>query len=58
MNLCRGAFNVNCSTTREPADVLKDMLRTIEMNTISAKKLGKFGWRCQKNQVTFDMELT
>jgi hypothetical protein len=57
MKVCRGPFNVNCTTAREPQAVLSEMLRALELNRVSYKKIGSYGLRCQKNNVRFDMEI-
>ncbi len=33
------------------------MLKSLEMNRVSYKKIGSYGLRCQKNNVRFDMEI-
>jgi len=57
MKVCRGPFNVNCTTARDPPAVLSEMLRALDLNRVSYKKLGSYGLRCQKNNVRFDMEI-
>jgi len=34
------------------------MLRALDINRVSYKKIGSYGLRCQKNNVRFDMEIT
>jgi Kinase associated domain 1 len=58
MKVCRGPFNVNCTTAREPHIVLQEMVRSLENNRVQFKKVGNYGLRCTKNQVRFDMEIT
>ncbi len=58
MKVCRGPFNVNCTTAREPQAVLQEMVRALDINRVSFKKVGQYGLRCQKNNVRFDMEIT
>jgi hypothetical protein len=57
MKVCRGPFNVNCTTARDPQAVLSEMLRALDLNRVSYKKIGSYGLRCQKNNVRFDMEI-
>lgn len=33
------------------------MLRALDINRVSYKKIGTYGLRCQKNNVRFDMEI-
>lgn len=33
------------------------MLRALDLNRVSYKKIGSYGVRCQKNNVRFDMEI-
>lgn len=48
---------MNCTTAREPQAVLTEMLRALDLNRVSYKKIGSYGLRCQKNNVRFDMEI-
>lgn len=48
---------MNCTTAREPMAVLGEMLRALDINRVSYKKIGSYGLRCQKNNVRFDMEI-
>jgi hypothetical protein len=57
MKTCRGPFNVNCTTAREPQVVMTEMLKSLDMNRVSYKRIGTYGLRCQKNTVRFDMEI-
>lgn len=34
------------------------MVRALDINRVSYKKIGSYGLRCQKNNVRFDMEIT
>ena len=57
MKVCRGPFNVNCTTAREPQAVMNEMLKALDNNRVSYKRIGTYGLRCQKNTVRFDMEI-
>ena len=57
MKVCRGPFNVNCTTDRDPQELLMDMVRSLEHQKVSYKKIGSWGLRCQKNSVRFEMEI-
>ena len=48
---------MNCTTARETQAVLTEMLRALDLNRVSYKKIGSYGLRCQKNNVRFDMEI-
>lgn len=48
---------MNCTTAREPQAVFNEMLRSLDLNRVSFKKIGSYGLRCQKNNVRFDMEI-
>lgn len=37
--------------------MISEMLKSLEMNRVSYKKIGSYGLRCQKNNVRFDMEI-
>ena len=34
MKVCRGPFNVNCTTAREPQAVLLEMVKALELNRV------------------------
>ena len=57
MKVCRGPFNVNCTTARDPQAVLAEIHRALDVNRVQYKKIGNYGLRCQKNNVRFDMEI-
>ena len=39
MKICKGPFNVNCTTCKEPQIVLYEMVKALEMNKVSYKKV-------------------
>mmetsp|Transcript_32319 Transcript_32319/g.31617 ORF Transcript_32319/g.31617 Transcript_32319/m.31617 type:complete len:109 (-) Transcript_32319:44-370(-) len=55
---CKGAFNVNCSTTKDPNTVMTEMIKALEKNQTIYKKMNNYGLKCQKGQTKFDMEVT
>lgn len=57
MKVTRGPFSVNCSTTKEPAFVLKSLEQALKDQGIAYKKL-RYGFRCQKQEVRWEVELT
>lgn len=57
MKVCRGPFNVNCTTCKDPQLVLFEMVKSLEIQKVTYKKVGNYGLRCQKNNVRFDMEI-
>lgn len=40
MKIWRGPFNVNCTTSREPQSVMQEMVRALDVNRVSYKKIG------------------
>ena len=32
IRICKGAFNVNCSTTKDPSSVMTEMYRALDLN--------------------------
>lgn len=57
MKVCRGPFNVNCTTSKDPQLVLFEMVKSLELQKVLYKKIGSYGLRCNKNNVRFDMEI-
>ena len=39
MKMCRGPFNVNCTTCKEPQHILFEMVKSLEISKISYKKV-------------------
>lgn len=39
MKVCRGPFNVNCTTSKDPQLVLFEMVKSLEFQKISYKKV-------------------
>lgn len=39
MKVCRGPFNVNCTTSRDPKQVMYEMVRSLELQKVSYKKV-------------------
>lgn len=37
MKVTKGAFNVNCSTTKEPVALLTDMFKSLDLNQVQYK---------------------
>eukprot|EP00347_Sterkiella_histriomuscorum_P024120 403332240 len=58
MRISRGAFDVNCSTTRDPAFLMAEIYKVLESNKIQYKQMNTYSLRCQRVDVKFEMELT
>ena len=43
---CKGAFNVNCSTTKDPDTVMKEMIKALDKNQTLYKKMNNYGLKC------------
>lgn len=39
MRISKGAFNVNCSTTREPSQIMTEMFRSLELHQVQYKQV-------------------
>jgi hypothetical protein len=39
MKICRGPFNVNCTTCKDPQLVLFEMVKSLELQKVSYKKV-------------------
>ena len=46
MKVCKGPFSVNCITSKDPQLVLFEMVKSLEMQKVSYKKVGAYGLRC------------
>lgn len=58
MKVSTGPFSISCITARDPAAVVQEMVRALEGNRVSFKKMTNYSLRCQKNSIRFDMEIT
>ncbi len=58
MKVSTGPFSVSCLTSRDPLAVLQEMVKALDGNRVSFKKISNYSLRCQKNSIRFDMEIT
>lgn len=58
MKTYRGPFSVSCSTTKDPATVMNDMIRSLDLYSVAFHRQGNYMIKCQKSNIKFEMELT
>jgi hypothetical protein len=58
MRVCKGAFNLNCTTMRQPQDLLKSINSLLPTLGISFKFTSTYGLVCTKESQSFEMEIT
>jgi len=39
IKVCRGPFNVNCTTCKEPKDIMFEMIKALEIYKVTLKKV-------------------
>ena len=58
MKTYRGPFSVSCSTTKDPSVVMNDMIRSLDLYSVSFQRMNNYLIKWQKSSVKFEMELT
>lgn len=58
MRTCRGAFNVSCTSSKAPKELVQEMYRSLQMNNVTFKQGSPYLVRCQRLSVRFEMEIS
>lgn len=57
MRTCRGAFNVSCTSSKSPKQILQEVSRALGLNRVAFKQASPFLVKCQKQGFRFEMEI-
>lgn len=58
MRTCRGAFNVSCTSSKAPKQILHEIQRSLTLQRVSYKQASAFLVKCQKQSLRFEMEIS
>jgi len=58
MRTCRGAFNVSCTSSKPPKQILQEIQRALTLQRVSYKQATGFLVKCQRQNLRFEMEIS
>lgn len=58
MKTCRGAFNVSCTSSKHPRQIMQEIQRALSVHRVSFKQASAYCVKCQKQAVRFEMEMS
>lgn len=58
MKTCRGAFNVSCTSSKHPRQIMQEIQRALGVHRVSFKPSSAYCVKCQKQAVRFEMEMS
>lgn len=58
MRTCRGSFNVSCTSSKAPKQIMQEITRALTMQRVAFKQATAFLVRCQKQSLRFEMEIS
>eukprot|EP00434_Breviolum_minutum_P014128 symbB.v1.2.012456.t2/scaffold858.1/size157433/4 len=58
MRTCRGAFNVACTSSKAPKQIMQEIQKALTIQRVVFKQANAFLVRCQKQSLRFEMEIS
>ncbi|CAE8664307.1 unnamed protein product, partial [Polarella glacialis] len=58
MRTCKGSFNVSCTSSKAPKQIMQEIARALTMQRVAFKQATGFLVRCQKQSLRFEMEIS
>lgn len=58
MRTCRGAFNVACTTSKAPKQIMQEIQKALTLQRVAFRQANAFLVRCQKQSLRFEMEIS
>jgi len=58
MRTCRGNFNVSCTSSRAPKQIMQEMHRALALQRVTYEQTSSFLVKCQRQGIRFDMEVS
>eukprot|EP00929_Paragymnodinium_shiwhaense_P047984 TRINITY_DN24327_c0_g1_i1.p1 TRINITY_DN24327_c0_g1~~TRINITY_DN24327_c0_g1_i1.p1 ORF type:complete len:855 (-),score=194.10 TRINITY_DN24327_c0_g1_i1:279-2843(-) len=58
MRTCRGSFNVSCTSSKAPKQIMTEIQKSLTMQRVSYKQASQHLVRCQKQALRFEMEIS
>jgi len=58
MRTCRGAFNVSCTSSKPPKQIMQEVHRALALQKVAFKQASVFLVKCQRQGMRFEMEIS
>jgi len=58
MKTCRGAFNVSCTSSKNPRHIMTEISRALSIHRVAFKQSTPHTVKCQRQSVRFEMEIS
>lgn len=58
MRTCRGAFNVSCTSSKAPKQIMQEIQRALTLQRVSYKQATAFLVKCQRQNMRFEVEIS
>lgn len=57
MRTCRGAFNVSCTSSKNPREILSEVVHVLQAHRISFKQTSQWVIKCQRQMLRFEIDI-
>merc|ERR1719163_226680 len=57
MRTCRGAFNVSCTSSKLPKQIMREIQRALSVQRVAYKQASPYIVKCQRQNLRFEMEI-
>lgn len=58
MRTCRGNFNVSCTSSKQPKQIMQEIHRSLTIQRVAYKQANAFLVKCQRQSLRFEMEIS
>jgi hypothetical protein len=58
IHTCRGSFNVSCTSSKAPKQILQEIQRALTLQRVSYKQESAFLVKCQRQNLRFEMKIS
>lgn len=55
MKTCRGAFNVSCTSSKNPREIMGEIITTLSMHRVSFKQVSQWSVKAQRQALRFEI---
>lgn len=53
----RGAFNVSCTSSKHPREIMTEMVHTLSLHRVSFKQVSQWSMKCQRQTLRFEIDI-
>jgi hypothetical protein len=57
MKACRGAFNVSCTSSKNPREIMGEIVTSLTMHRVSFKQVSQYSVKCQRQTLRFEIAI-